>query len=205
MFRGESIPTYYDTRLQPIDEKICALIQERKTIAGDNPGLPSEEAFQNWGETYGHYPAMLREVFAAMRNEKEFKPRVEPKKFRGFVTVMSGKKFGDQFFCVTHLRQYENASVLSLSVSSPVDYKQRYADHDERRELDYELEIPNSDYDCKEDEGSGSDGLWVRNYIIAPAIPDELPDLKLIFQEQEIFPEQKRTGRVVELNLRGMG
>lgn len=205
MFRGEPRTTYYDTRLQSIDEKICALIRERKTIAGDNPGLPSEEIFQSWGKTYGHYPDMLRDIFAAMRNEELFKPRVEPKKFHGFVTVMSGKNFGDQFFCVTHLRQYENTSVLSLSISSPVDYKERYADHDERREVDYELEIPNSNYDCRSDNGSGSDGLWVRNYIIAPAIPDELPDLKLIFREQEMFPEQKQTGKLFELSLRGRG
>jgi hypothetical protein len=204
MFREEPRATYYNTQLLPIDEKICALIQERKTIAGDNPGLPSEETFQSWGKKFGHYPEMLREIFAAMRNEELFKPRVEPKKFRGFVNVMSGKKFGDHFFCVTHLCQYGNASVLSLTVTSPFDYKEHYADH-HADHLDYKLEIPDSNYDCRSDDGSGSNGLWVRNYIIAPAIPDELPDLKLIFQEQEMFPEQKLTGNVFELNLHGIG
>jgi hypothetical protein len=205
MFREEPRATYYNKQLQPIDEKICALIQERKTMAGDNPGLPSEEAFQSWGKKFGHSPDMLREIFAAMQNEELFKPRVEPKKFRGFVTVMSGKKFGDQFFCVTHLRQYENASVLSLTVSNPFDYKESYMDHDDQRQLDYKLEIPDSGYNCSFNDGSGSEGMWISNYIIAPAIPDELPDLKLVFQEQEMFPEQKQTGNVFELDLRGIG
>ncbi|MCO7124569.1 hypothetical protein NIE88_02085 [Sporolactobacillus shoreicorticis] len=198
MFRGEPISTYYSPQLEQIDEKICALIQERKKIAGDNPELPSEETFQSWGKKFGHYPDMLREIFTMMQNEDVFRPRVEPKKFRCFVPVMSGQKFGDQMICVTHLRQYENASVLSLTVASPFDYKE----HDDQRQLDYELKIPDSSYDCRSDDGSGSEGLWIRNYIITPAIPDELPDLKLVFQEQEFFPKQKRTGNVFELNLR---
>lgn len=43
---------YYDERLYTIDEKICALLKERKELSAGDPGFPHDEAIYKWAKQY---------------------------------------------------------------------------------------------------------------------------------------------------------
>lgn len=73
---------HYDERLSSIDEKICSLLKERKELSNGNPGFPPDEAISNWAKQNGLYPDYLNSLFSSMMDEDEFKPRVEPTKFK---------------------------------------------------------------------------------------------------------------------------
>ena len=92
---GFERPTdYYDEKLYTIDEKICALLKERKELSGGNPGFPHDEAIYKWAKQYGFYPDYLNSLFSSMMDEAEFKPRVEPTNFKNiylFLKLMNIK------------------------------------------------------------------------------------------------------------------
>lgn len=198
MFRNS---VNYDPRLEVIDEKICALIQKRKSISEGRPGIPSEELLQQWSRKYGIYKDLLDSIFSNLRNEEEFRPRVVPQNFRRILPVMQGKEIDGCFYYVTHIRQYDNASVLSLNISLPKNYTESFSPKEEWREdshryFDLQLEI--SGFDCRSDSGSGSEDQYMMDYIIAPALPDNYSGLDLVFKEsQECFKET--SGGVIEM------
>ncbi|TGA99393.1 hypothetical protein E4665_03420 [Sporolactobacillus shoreae] len=192
---------YYDKRLEPIDEKICALLKERRSICGGNPGRPGEALLENWSRKYGIYENLLSALFSELRNEEEFKPRVEPKGFRKFLPVMQGVKKEDRFFYVTYIRQYDNASVLTLNRRQLVKEWAPFKPGMEDPGF-LELDLGIQGYDCRSDAGSGSDGEFNMDFIISPALPDDYKELDLTFTEYERLPEKKATGNVVLIHLK---
>ncbi|PEF40747.1 hypothetical protein CON84_03685 [Bacillus sp. AFS094228] len=77
---------HYDKKVFSIDEQLCALLKQRKEISNNDPGFPPHKNISNWAQRFGLYEDLLNTVFGTLRNDEEFRPRVEPKKFRRHIT-----------------------------------------------------------------------------------------------------------------------
>lgn len=194
---GETDSMYYDEHLSEIDERICRLIRERRKLCGGNPGKPGRSILQKWSKKYDIYESLLDVLFGELQDEEVFRPRVEPKGFRRFLPIMQGTEAGGSFFSVPLIRQYENASVLLFHViRSDIGA-------DEPEFPEYELEM--TGYDCRQGEGSGSDGEYTMNYIISSALSDHYPEMDLVFAERACYPDRRMTGNIVTIHLKRAG
>jgi hypothetical protein len=122
MIRHRRRPTkQYDENVLPIDEQLCALIAKRNAVSNNNPGFPPLEKIDEWAAKYGLYETHLDSVFHTLYHEELHRPRVEPTGFRGIIPVMKIAEAESQVFLITHLRQYENASVLYFQIDSKLE------------------------------------------------------------------------------------
>ncbi|MED0984405.1 hypothetical protein [Bacillus paramycoides] len=173
---------HYDERLSSIDEKICSLLKERKELSNRNPGFPPDEAISNWAEQNGLYPDFLNSLFSSMMDEEEFKPRVEPTRFKKHIPVLKTFEQKGIVYTVTFIRQYSNASVIYL-----------YSDWDSTNEV-FNEEKPHSffqlsiddTYDCWPEGGGGTDGHMNHHFVVSPALPDNLSGVSLRFKERSM-------------------
>ncbi|MCU5470472.1 hypothetical protein [Bacillus paranthracis] len=176
---GFERPTdYYDERLYTIDEKICALLKERKELSDGNPGFPRDEAIYKWAKQYEFYPDYLNSLFSSMMDEGEFKPRVEPTKFQKHIPVCKTYEYKGIMYTVTFIRQYANASVIYL-----------YSDWDSTNEVKphsfFQLSIDDT-YDCWSEGGGGTDGHMSHHFVVSPALPNNLFGISLRFKELDM-------------------
>ncbi|HDR7742977.1 TPA: chorismate mutase [Bacillus pacificus] len=176
---GFERPTdYYDERLYTIDEKICALLKERKELSDGNPGFPHDEAIYKWAKQYEFYPDYLNSLFSSMMDESEFKPRVEPTKFQKHIPVCKTYEYKGIMYTVTFIRQYANASVIYL-----------YSDWDSTNEVKphsfFQLSIDDT-YDCWSEGGGGTDGHMSHHFVVSPALPNNLFGISLRFKELDM-------------------
>ncbi|MGH1285958.1 hypothetical protein [Bacillus toyonensis] len=173
---------HYDERLYSIDEKICALLKERKELSNGNPGFPHDEAIHNWAEQYGLYPDYINSLFSSMMDEDGFKPRIEPNEFKKHVPVFKTYEHNDIMYTVTFIRQYSNASVVYL-----------YSDWDAMNEVFnenkphsfFQLSIDDT-YDCWSEGGGGTDGHMSYHFVVSPALPDNLSGISLLFKDRSM-------------------
>ncbi|QIE37435.1 hypothetical protein GM610_11210 [Bacillus tropicus] len=169
---------YYDERLYTIDEKICALLKERKELSAGDPGFPHDEVIYKWAKQYGFYPDYLNSLFSSMMDEGEFKPRVEPTTFKKHIPVFKTYEDKGIMYTVTFIRQYTNASVVYL-----------YSDWDSTHEVKphsfFQLSIDDT-YDCCSEGGGGTDGHMSHHFVISPALPNNLSGISLRFKELDI-------------------
>ncbi|MBG0961903.1 hypothetical protein [Bacillus sp. SRB1LM] len=169
---------YYDERLYTIDEKICALLKERKELSAGDPGFPHDKAIYKWAKQYGFYPDYLNSLFSSMMDEGEFKPRVEPTTFKKHIPVFKTYEDKGIMYTVTFIRQYANASVVYL-----------YSDWDSTHEVKphsvFQLSIDDT-YDCWSEGGGGTDGHMSHHFVISPALPNNLSGISLQFKELDM-------------------
>ncbi|GGH71500.1 hypothetical protein GCM10007362_08680 [Saccharibacillus endophyticus] len=167
---------YYNEKLQPVDEKICGLLKQRKELAEGNPGHPLKVLVKEWAEKYGFYEEYLHTVFSTLNLEDMYKPRVKPNEFRCQIPVMRSAEQDGVFYSVVAMRQYDNASVVVLSA----DWEEEFdLHHSERTHREFTLEIGgDQEYDCRMQIGSGTTGKMSYNYIISPALPDHLAEIE---------------------------
>ncbi|HDR7795665.1 TPA: chorismate mutase [Bacillus luti] len=173
---------HYDERLYAIDEKICTLLKERKELSDGNPGFPADEAISNWAKQYGLYPDYLNSLFSSMMDEEEFKPRVEPNKFKKHIPVLKTFEQNGTVYTVTFIRQYSNASVVYL-------YKEWDSKNNKLNEKNthtlVELSV-NDTYDCWAEGWSGSDGHVSYQFVVSPALSNNLSGIRLLFKERSM-------------------
>lgn len=169
---------YYDERLYTIDEKICALLKERKELSAGDPGFPHDEAIYKWAKQYGFYPDYLNSLFSSMMDEGEFKPRVEPTTFKKHIPVFKTYEDKGIMYTVTFIRQYANASVVYL-----------YSDWDSTHEVKphsvFQLSIDDT-YDCWSEGGGGTAGHMSHHFVVSPALPNNLSGISLRFKELDM-------------------
>lgn len=188
---------HYDERIITIDEQLCALIKQRKEITNNNPGTPPVEYLSNWAEKFELYENLLEAVFGALANDQEFRPYVEPKGFIGHLPILKSVEKEEHFYSVTFVRQYENASVVNLTI----DWDSR---NDSMNDLHhhnpnfFELFI-SEQYDCKMDGGTGSTGSSTHSFIISPRLPDDMTGIDLVFRETKPFGESTDLEVVIHL------
>ncbi len=191
--RFEPPTEHYDERLENIDEHICDLIKQRKDLSNNNPGFPTNQLISNWSSKYGLYEDFLNGVFSHFLNEYIYKPVVEPKGFLKNIPILKSFEKDDVFYSVTFIRQFENASEVHFNID-----REDSDDELPRRIRDpfiFDLSIEGNeyDYDCRNVGGGGSRGHESYKYIISPALPDDLSQLKLVFKQCKV-PFNKQTG-----------
>jgi hypothetical protein len=184
---------YYDEKIKAIDEEICHLIQQRKELSNNNPGFPTKQHIANWAEKYHFYEEFLHSVFSDFLYEEIYKPTFELKGFLKNIPILKSFEKEDQFYSVTLVRQFENASVVHLSIDS--NYTDDVSEWHHREHPHFELSIQGVEthYDCRNDGGGGSMGHETFTFIVSPALPDDKSKYRFVFKEYKL-PFQKPTG-----------
>lgn len=188
----EQQPSAYDERLIGIDEKICALILQRKEISGNKPGTPPKEQTSIWAEKYGLYEDLLDSVFGLLRSEEFFRPKVEPIEFLKHLPVMKSIEIDNHFYSVTYIRQFKNASVVNLSIDWDASNDPNDMIHRRHHQEVMHLEIKG--HDCMPIGGGGSDGRIVSKFVVSPPLPDNLKEICLSFREYNNHFKEHPTG-----------
>ncbi|MCM3764925.1 hypothetical protein [Neobacillus niacini] len=192
---GFEPPTeHYDSRIEDIDEQICKLIKQRKDLTNNNPGFPTEQLINKWSKKYDLYELFLNGVFGHFYNEELFKPIVEPEGFVKNIPILKSFEKDDLFYTVTFVRQFQNASVVHLTIDRDD------SDENPRDFLDhnwFSLTVDDgegTEYDCRNEGGGGSGGHTSFTFIVSPPLPDHLSKTKLVFQETKTPYNTKLTG-----------
>lgn len=180
---------YYDRRLLERDEQLCSLLQERRLKSEGNPGFPPSEQIKDWAEKYGFYEDYLNSFFSFLLNgDKDYRPVIEPRGYRRCLLAGKSVEHEDAIFSVTAIRQYANASVVSLHI----DWASEEAWADEsplRRHVHYDL-LLESPYEAWFDGGSGSGRQQSCSYVVTPSLPDDLEGVKLVFRPSDRFRQE---------------
>ncbi|MEK5642523.1 hypothetical protein BK138_05575 [Paenibacillus rhizosphaerae] len=170
---------HYDERLLPIDRQICQLLQQRKEISEGNPGYPPFVYIDQWAAETGLYEDFLKMIFGAIRSDEYFKPIVEPAGFIKHVPVLVSHEHDGYFFTLTSVRQYANASVVTLYVDWDVTIPERNSTEISNFVLDM-----GEPYECRMDTGGSCSGNATYNYVVSPSLPDKLSGLEFVFREE---------------------
>ncbi|ODA39353.1 hypothetical protein [Desulfosporosinus sp. BG] len=180
---------YYCEQLAPIDEQICGLISKRKELSENNPGFPSLGLITTWCQRYELNEAMTQSIFTMLYNEKEFSThfQVEPTGFLKFVPILKWVEIDSVLYSVTHMKQYDNASVVYIEIE--VNNSERYVRLGHAR-LDLFI---SPEHQCRQHRGSGQDKGMQYSFVVAPRLPDDLTgvefrlDIKPFPENQEIL------------------
>ena len=192
-FQFEPPTEHYDNRIEAIDGQICDLIKQRKKISSNNPGFPSKQLISSWCEKYNFYEDFLNGVFAFFLNEDRYKPVVEPIGFLKNIPILKAFENDDVFYSVTFVRQFKNASIVHFNIDREDSDDEVPRRIREPIFFDLVIEGKEVDYDCRNEGGGGSGGHEAYTFIVSPALPDNLSEIKMIFKEFKP-PFKKPTG-----------
>lgn len=187
---------HYDQRIVDLDEHICALIKQRKEISDNNPGFPPFEYIAEWANTYDLYEDFLKMVFGTFLSDEHYKPMVEPIGFRKHIAVMQYLEKDDLFYTLTSVRQYSNASVVTLNI----DWDMNTEMNPPFKHSFIELYIAEG-YDCRMINGGSSTGQAAYNYVISPPLDDDLSGVVLEFKEFSKPFKNNETGNAIVFRL----
>lgn len=172
---------HYDERLKEIDEEICRLIDQRKVVTNE-PSMPTEELILAWAQKYGFYEDFLNGLFGHILAEKYFHPQITPRGFVKNIPILASFTQDKLFYALTSIRQYENASLVNLSI----DHES--FDEDETplahtiigHNLSLEVvDTEGTKYHCQNQGGGGFDGHTAFQFLIAPPLPENLQRIRL--------------------------
>ncbi|MBM7568898.1 hypothetical protein [Paenibacillus sacheonensis] len=172
---------HYDERIYPIDERICELLGQRKDIARDDPGYPPFAYIAKWAEEHGLFEDYLKAVFGVLGTERHFKPQAVPTGFRKHIPVLRSAEHGGMFYAVNAVRQYANASVVTLHIEW--DSIEETLSSADRSRLHFELCVGEG-YDCRFESGGSHGGSSSSCYVVSPPLPDDLSGIVFDFRER---------------------
>ncbi|SFB18837.1 hypothetical protein SAMN05216312_104316 [Cohnella sp. OV330] len=167
---------HYDERVIAIDEQLCRLLKDRKEISGGHAGFPPLEWVEQRARELGLYEDFLKSVFGLLMNESVFRPVVEPEGFRKYIPVLLSQELGGELYTLASVRQYVNASAVTMHV----DASETSASLEMRIRTFYELEV-GAGYDCRKADGGSSGSHLFQEYIVSPALPDDLTGVTFHF------------------------
>jgi AraC-like DNA-binding protein len=184
---------HYNENIRILDKQLCELISKRKSISNNRPGLPPIQQIKEWADEFGLYENHLRYIFRVLGDEKRFQPKVEPTGFRNIKPVMKFYNEGTRFYYITHIQQYNNASVLNLHIDDSVENRKQ----NHRKPTEWELYI-GPDYDCYFSGGSGSNQHIDLQFVISPRLPDDVKEItfKFIWRYRQ-FDKQDIGGEII--------
>jgi hypothetical protein len=191
-------PEHYDQRAASYDEKILSLLNERKTAADNDPGIPPEEQLDQWAEKYGLYPDYVKAIFGTIRMEEDLRPRAEPEGFIKYVPVMRSAERDGKLYSMTAVKQYSNASVITMSVEWDETAEERgpggYPLFGQLR-----LFIEGG-YDCRTGGAKGGNGSVSFTFTVVPPLPEKLEETTFVFKEYEDALGQEPSGFELEFS-----
>lgn len=188
--RSFELPTeHYHEPLAPIDEQICALIAKRKELSDNNPGFPNLALITGWCERYELNEAMIHSFFTGMYNENHFLDPflVEPTDFLKFVAILKFVQIDSILYSVTHMKQYNNASVIYIETE--VNNSEPYVRLGNAR---VELFI-SPDYQIRQNGGSGHDKGIQYSFVVSPPLPDDVTGLEFRLSIKPYHIPEKQT------------
>lgn len=130
-------------------------------------------------------------------DEEKFKPRVEPTKFKKHIPVLKTYEQKGIVYTATFIRQYSNASVLYLY--KEWDPKNKKLNEKNTHTL-VELSI-NDAYDCWAEGWTGSDGHVSYQFVVSPALSNNLSGICLRFKDRSMPLTKDQTVLEFELQL----
>lgn len=184
---------HYDERIVNIDEQICALLKQRKAHSDHNPGFPPFEYISTWAAQYELYEDLLKALFGFLSNEEHFRPLIHPSGFRKHVPVLKSIEHGQFFYTLNSVRQYTNASVVTLSIDWDMSVDVYPSPQELKR---YKLFI-GEPYHCRMSDGGTSSGHGSYNYVISPPLPDDLTGIDFVFKELDPFKNNEMGTEIV--------
>lgn len=180
---------YYCEALDTVDERLCALIAERKKVSGNNPGFPGVDRIAAWCQNYGLDEQMTLGIFSQLYQEDRFQPPPVPIGFRRFVPIVKFVKLDSVLYAVTHMKQYANASVVNIEISLETDDETVGIAH-----AQVDLSI-GPEYTCRQDSGSSSGRSMQYSFTVTPPLPDNISDMEFSLQMTP-FPDVPARPRV---------
>ena len=172
---------YYDEKFVTIDEQICQLMKQRKVLSKARPGFPTKKYIESWSEKYDFKEEFLNTIFSDLLNENLYKPKVEPKNFLKSIPILKAFEKDDAFYFVTLIRQFENASVVEITISDKIIGDESEWNYPEEH-LELSIKAKNKEFDCINDGGGGSPGNITNTFIVSPALPDDVSEYDLVFK-----------------------
>lgn len=189
---------HYAEGIKDIDEKICELINKRKEISNNNPGYPPFEYIASWSEKFNLYEDFLKSLFGALMNEKMYKPLIKPEGFQKTLPVLKCIEVDNRLFSITCIRQYSNASVVNFNIDW--DSTDEVLKASSRKHNSFKMFI-NDKYDCQMLNGAGSSGHFHYNFVVSPALSDDLSGIEVVFKEYEHPFMDKPIGENIAMRL----
>ncbi|WP_339320037.1 hypothetical protein [Paenibacillus sp. FSL R10-2734] len=169
--------------------------KQRKERSDNNPGFPSFEDISDWAAKFELYEDFLKAVFGTLFSEEHYKPMVEPTGFRKHIAVLQYIEKDEFFYTLTSIRQYSNASVITLSMDWDIT-TELYINKPNH----FELHIEES-YDCRMTNGGSSSGHAAYNYVVSRPLPDDISGIKLVFKEFSVPLKNDGTGNGIVFRL----
>ena len=146
-------------------------------MSNNNPGFPPLEDISKWAEKFDLYEDLLKSIFGALRNDKHFRPQLEPTNFQKYIPVLKSVEKEQCIYSITFIRQYANASVVNFNIDWESAEEDRFNSF-------WELSI-GEEYDCRETGGGGTEGHINYNFVVSPPLPDDISGLNFLFREKE--------------------
>ncbi|WP_339278897.1 hypothetical protein NYE40_20940 [Paenibacillus sp. FSL W8-1187] len=171
----------YDRRLLELDERLCGLIGERKRIAGTEPGFPPAADLSAWAKASDLQEDYVNALFSfLMTDDEDYRPAIEPEGYRRMLVMSQSVVAGDTVFTLSAIRQYENASVITLlGDDEPVPSELPWGERDRWFRCELHIEGPHR---VRFDGGGSSNHSLMWRYVVTPALPDEAPGQRLVFR-----------------------
>lgn len=176
---------HYDERVKEVDEEICGLIAKRKELL-EFPAFPYDDLIVLWAKRYGFYEDFLNGLFGHLHAEHHFLPQIEPKNFMKNIPVLKSFVKGPLFYAITSIRQYDNASIVNLTV----DHETLTEDEMPLAHTivggDLELRVTDNQgttYTTQTRGGGGFDGHTAFQFLVAPPLKEDLAGVKLLFSD----------------------
>ena len=169
---------HYNEQLFSIDEKICDLLNQRKNYAGKKMSFPPDKVISSLADQFGFREEYIESFFTTIEMENSFTPDIVPIEFKKYVPLLKAYEKEEVMYTVTFIRQYSNASVLYLNI----DWEENAAFESNNGPDFFELSIDDT-YICRSETGGGTTGHMSFNYIISPALPDDLTGIEFLFKE----------------------
>lgn len=195
---------YYNEKLKFVDEEICKLMKQRKELSNGNPGIPSSKYIADWAQDYELYEEQLVSLFSLLEQDEHFKPEVIPVNFQKNILVTKAVEHGDIVISIPFIKQYENASVVSINIHWVINEIDKSHMWNYLQPFDFdifwELYVGNQ-FECRTNGGGGTDEQYNYNIVISPALPDDLSNITFTFKEYKRPFRKNPTGRELKIEL----
>jgi hypothetical protein len=119
-----------------------------------------------WCERYGLNESMMLGIFSQLYNENHFQAPPTPAGFRRVVPIAKFIRQDGLIYAVTHMRQYDNMSVVNVEIASEGDEEAGLL------RIRVDLSVGPS-YTCLPDSGGGGGRSIHYGFTVTPPLPDD--------------------------------